>query len=59
MEGIVTKCSIVRPKVMSSTHYCPATSKFTTKEYRDLTSLGGVATGSSYPTKDGEVRAPR
>ena len=59
MEGIVTKCSIVRPKVMSSTHYCPTTSKFTTKEYRDLTSLGGVATGSSYPTKDGEVRAPR
>ena len=31
---------------MSSTHYCPATSTFTTKEYRDLTSLGGVTTGS-------------
>ena len=31
---------------MKSTHFCPATSKFTTKEYRDLTSLGGVATGS-------------
>ena len=91
VEGIVTKCSIVRPKVctscddciidcalvlisfavlsaarrpcvadaclvvtqvMSSTHYCPTTSKFTTKEYRDLTSLGGVATGSVHGPRD-------
>ena len=33
VEGIVTKCTTVRPKVMSSRHYCPATAKFTTKEY--------------------------
>lgn len=54
VEGIVTKCTTVRPKVMKSMHYCPATAKFTTKEYRDLTSLGGIATGSAYPTKDPE-----
>ena len=54
VEGIVTKCTTVRPKVLRSTHYCPTTAKFTSKEYRDLTSLGGVATGSSYPTKDAD-----
>ena len=52
VEGIVTKCTTVRPKVLRSTHYCPTTAKFTQKEYRDLTSLGGAATGSTYPTKD-------
>ena len=52
VEGIVTKCTTVRPKVLKSTHYCPTTAKFTQKEYRDLTSLGGAATGSAYPTKD-------
>jgi DNA replication licensing factor MCM3 len=51
VEGIVTKCTQVRPKVLRSTHYCPATAKFTSKEYRDLASIGGVATGSAYPTK--------
>jgi DNA replication licensing factor MCM3 len=37
-----------------SKHWCPKTKAFTTKEYRDLTSLTGVATGSAYPTKDAE-----
>jgi DNA replication licensing factor MCM3 len=55
VEGIVTKCTVVRPKVSTSVHYCPATAKFSSKEYRDLTSLGGApATGSAYPTKDAD-----
>ena len=54
VEGIVTKCTTVRPKVLMSKHYCPATAKYSSKEYRDMTTLGGVATGSSYPTKDAD-----
>jgi len=52
VEGIVTKCSQVRPKVVKSQHYCPATDRFTSREYRDNTSLNGPATGATYPAKD-------
>ena len=37
VEGIVTKCSNVRPKLVRSVQYCPATTKYNTKEYRDNT----------------------
>lgn len=33
-EGIVTKASVVRPKWVKSVHYCAATGKETTREYR-------------------------
>jgi len=61
VEGIVTKCSLVRPKVVRSVHYCPVTDKFTEREYRDSTALDigidfdgrpKLPTPSVYPTKD-------
>ncbi|KAM0947007.1 putative DNA helicase [Dioscorea sansibarensis] len=52
VEGIVTKCSLVRPKVVKSVHFCPTTNQFTTREYRDITSTTGLPTGSVYPTRD-------
>ncbi|XP_057420051.1 DNA replication licensing factor MCM3-like [Lotus japonicus] len=52
VEGIVTKCSLVRPKVIKSVHFCPTTGNFTTREYRDITSNLGLPTGSVYPTRD-------
>jgi DNA replication licensing factor MCM3 len=38
IEGIVTRCSLVRPKMMRSVHYCPETDIFHVREYRDATS---------------------
>jgi DNA replication licensing factor MCM3 len=55
VEGIVTKASLVRPKVMKSVHYCPITKKQVNREYRDAMSLGGAGpTTTIYPTKDEE-----
>ncbi|KAG7605117.1 DNA replication licensing factor MCM3 [Arabidopsis thaliana] len=52
VEGIVTKCSLVRPKVVKSVHFCPSTGEFTNRDYRDITSHAGLPTGSVYPTRD-------
>ena len=37
VEGIVTKCSLVSPKVVRSVHYCPATGGHEERNYRDAT----------------------
>ena len=52
VEGIVTKVSLIRPKVMKTVHFCEATSQFQDATYRDATSLSGAPTGSAYPTTD-------
>ncbi|KAL7871880.1 hypothetical protein SRHO_G00068630 [Serrasalmus rhombeus] len=54
VEGIVTKCSLVRPKIMRSVHYCPATKKTLERKYTDLTSLDAFPSSAIYPTKDDE-----
>ncbi|KAK0208392.1 ATP dependent DNA helicase [Desarmillaria ectypa] len=38
LEGIITRCSLVRPKMLKSVHYCPETHLFHSREYRDATS---------------------
>lgn len=52
LEGIVTHCSLVRPKVVVSRHWCSATGKRSKREYHDATSLAGPPTISNYPTHD-------
>ncbi|XP_063220914.1 DNA replication licensing factor Mcm3 [Bacillus rossius redtenbacheri] len=52
VEGIVTKCSLVRPKVVRSVHFCPATRKVMERRYTDLTSNDAFPSSAVYPTKD-------
>ncbi|KAK5583797.1 hypothetical protein RB653_005397 [Dictyostelium firmibasis] len=52
VEGIVTKCSLVRPKVLKSVHYCEKTKRTTSRTYEDATSDSGIPTTSQYPTRD-------
>lgn len=53
VEGIVTRCSLVRPKVVRSVHYAEATGQFRTREYRDATtSFDPIPTTTVYPTED-------
>ena len=53
LEGIVTKCSLVRPKVVKSVHYNEAKNSFHFREYRDQTmTANGAASTSVYPQED-------
>ncbi|KAF4582931.1 minichromosome maintenance protein 3 [Ophiocordyceps camponoti-floridani] len=54
IEGIVTKCSLVRPKVVRSVHYNESKGKFQYREYQDQTMTVGVTTSSVYPREDDE-----
>lgn len=49
----MTRCSLVRPKVVQSVHYCAETKKFSRQEYTDATSFTSVVRSSPfYPRKD-------
>ncbi|KPI35383.1 DNA replication licensing factor mcm3 [Cyphellophora attinorum] len=53
LEGIVTRCSLVRPKVVKSVHWNENKSMFHFREYRDQTmSVGKPGSLSVYPQKD-------
>lgn len=54
LEGIITRCSLVRPKMLKSIHYCPDTRLFHYREYRDATSSTSnlPPTTSITPQKD-------
>ena len=57
LEGIVTKTSLVRPKVTKSVHYNEAKQKFHSRTYEDQTMTTGAASTSVYPTEDEEGNA--
>lgn len=46
LEGIITRCSLVRPKMVKSAHYCPTTSHFYTRPYHDAL----TSTSTELPT---------
>ncbi|KAK0636883.1 MCM2/3/5 family-domain-containing protein [Bombardia bombarda] len=52
IEGIVTRTSLIRPKVVKSVHYSEVKNKFYYREYRDQTMTNGVTTSSVYPQED-------
>jgi len=55
LEGIVTKCSLVRPKVVKSVHWNEKKQSFLFREYRDQTmSANAPASMSVYPQEDAE-----
>ena len=58
LEGIVTRCSLVRPKMLKSVHYCPDTGMFHAREYRDATTTTSnlPPTSSVTPQQDEDGR---
>ena len=55
LEGIVTKCSLVRPKIIQSVHYSERKDKFLFRKYRDQTMTASGATSLNvYPQEDEE-----
>nr|XP_050847841.1 DNA replication licensing factor Mcm3 [Vespula vulgaris] len=52
IEGIVTKCSLVKPKVVRSVHYCSTTKTVIERAYTDLTSIEAFPQSAVYPTTD-------
>ncbi|KAI6782701.1 DNA replication licensing factor MCM3 [Emericellopsis cladophorae] len=54
LEGIVTRCSLIRPKVVRSVHYNEKQDKFHFREYQDQTMTNGATTSNVYPREDDE-----
>lgn len=52
VEGIVTKCSVVRPKLYRSVHYAPSSNSVMSRVFRDATSSFGDVTLSALPSRD-------
>ncbi|KAN0071513.1 MCM2/3/5 family domain containing protein [Elaphomyces granulatus] len=53
LEGIATKCSLVRPKVTQSVHYNEKDNKFLFRKYRDQTmTTTGATIMNVYPQED-------
>lgn len=54
VEGIVTRCSLIRPKITKSVHFNEVKNIFHFRDYQDQTTTNGVTTSSVYPQEDDE-----
>lgn len=61
VQGIVTKMTLVQPKIQTSLHYCEATGRGLVKHYNDKYNLAQLADddatkedNNAFPTKDNE-----
>jgi len=54
VDGILTKCGLVRPKLHQSVHHSKESGEFMERTYRDVYSLGGMPTSSTMPQVDAE-----
>lgn len=54
VTGIVTRATLVRPKIVRSVHYAENSSSWTTREYRDEASFDGPPTTTVYPLRNEE-----
>lgn len=55
VEGIVTRASLVRPKILRSVHYAESTGRFHARDFNDqTTSFNPISTPPVYPTEDAE-----
>ncbi|KAG5299907.1 DNA replication licensing factor MCM3 [Histoplasma capsulatum G186AR] len=55
LEGIVTRCSLVRPKIIRSVHYSEKKEEFLMRTYQDQTMTASGATNLNvYPQEDDE-----
>lgn len=52
VEGIVSKASLIKPKIVKSVYYCPATKKSIERRHYDLSSLEYHPTPNVLETKD-------
>lgn len=64
VQGIVTKMTMVRPKIATSVHYCEETKRGMIKNYNDKFNLSQLAEGidageknNAFPSKDQEGNA--
>ncbi|OHT06440.1 MCM2/3/5 family protein [Tritrichomonas foetus] len=52
LDGIVTKTSLVNPKLVKSAQYCPETNQFITRTFNDATSMNDLPSRLAIPTTD-------
>jgi len=52
VTGIVTRATLVRPKIVRSVHYAEKSQVWVSRDYRDEASFEGLPTPVTYPTRD-------